>query len=208
MRYYILGTNKMEGAIKTKPMYIGNTLKDSLNEYTKYINEIRANRLLLIVDFEVTKKPNFGYINIEKDYQDHIPFLIVGEWKLGNEKDMCIRSDMITISERGFTRQFKDNLAALKYFFKFKGNEMSGNDHYWAYNNSSLNIVYKKKYSKNGKVYYKIYDRKITSLKEAFGQPSGPKIKKFYIPDLDWESMEITKNQRDIKDYFLEVKEA
>lgn len=196
------------GAIKTKSMFESNDLKESLNEYTKYIDEIRANRLLLIADFEVVKKPKFGYVNLEKDYQDHIPFLIIGEWELGNDKDMCIRSDMIIISERGFTRQFRDNLAALNYFLKLRNCKLSGSNYKWAYYNSSMNIVYKKKYIKNGRIYYKIYNRKIAGFREIFGEYKYINTKKFYIPDLDWESVEISRNTRDIKDYFLEVKEA
>ena len=199
MKYYIFGTNKSNQVIKTtaaKALFETDDFDEALDVFQKYINEIRKNKLYLIADFEYVEKPYLKYTNIDIDYEDHMPFFIIGEWHLGLNNDMFIRADRTQVTMKGFTRDFSDNLAAFKYF-------------QWCFENekdSEFRIIYKERLFKNGHLYYKLFNRKIISTSELSAFQNRHPTKKFYILHLCWEPVPVEKNTRSINEYFLEVK--
>ena len=205
MKFYILGTNKSNHAIKTsKPLFESYNLDKAINVFEKYINEIRKTKLFLIVDFEKIKTSKFKYLNIDHDYEDteggtSLPFFIIGEWSLGLNNDMCIRSDRTQIVMRGFNREFTDNLAAFRYFHTCITKLIP----------CEFRLLYKQRFYKDGNLYFKLFNRKI-AIVDKYSTPLSGTIKysknKFYIPRLNWETIPLEKNNRDINDYFLEVK--
>ena len=167
MKFYILGTNKSNHVIKTsKPLFESYNLDKAINVFEKYINEIRKTKLFLIVDFEKTKKSKFKYLNIDHDYEDteggtSVPFFIIGEWSLGLNNDMCIRSDRTQIVMRGFNREFTDNLAAFKYFYSCITKLIP----------CEFRLLYKQRFYKDGKLYFKhIYADETEISLEMFGE--------------------------------------
>lgn len=205
MKFYILGTNKSNHVIKTsKPLFESYNLDEAINVFEKYINEIRKTKLFLIVDFEKTKKSKFKYLNIDNDYENteggtSVPFFIIGEWSLGLNNDMCIRSDRTQIVMRGFNREFTDNLAAFRYFYLCITKLIP----------CEFRLLYKQRFYKDGNLYFKLFNRKI-AIVDKYSTPLSNTIthsaNKFYIPRLNWEPIPLEKNNRDINDYFLEVK--
>ena len=121
MRFCILGTDHYNSdELKTKkPVYQSTNLEETVRKFQQFINEVRYKRMYLVADFECYKKKPFTASVMTEDFKDTIPFIIIGEWIVGNDRDNWVRCDRMNLHTTGFKREFINNLAAVRKFIDY-----------------------------------------------------------------------------------------
>ena len=189
MRFCILASNKIEDnlEIKTrKPIFETNDLEEAVQVYESYIQQIRHKTLFLIADFEYSKKSFFRSSSLENDFEDVLPFFIIGQWCIGVDKDLYVRCDRTQVSRKGFTREFSNNLAAMRDFLLCIEQEK----------NAEFRVIYKKVLTDGNSSYDRIFNRKIASTTEMFcAERDGiyRPVRRFHLLLPDWEFVPLRK---------------
>ena len=121
MKFYIFGNTKKCSTIvanRKSAAFTSDDLNATLETYKNYINEVRFTNIYFIADFELFGSAGLfkKTVTLDEDNNPVLPFLVIGEWHNGENKDNIIRCDKTIITRKGFTHQFNDNLAALQEF--------------------------------------------------------------------------------------------
>lgn len=195
MRFCILGSNRVRGRIKYKPVYETENLSDAIITFEGYVDEIRYKTMYLVVDFEssLIKKSIFG-TSLEEDGSMRIPFFIIGEYNIDeNNIEAWVRCDHTQIVHKGFTRDFDNNLAAIKEYLKIVSiaREMV-----------EFKVVYQRNLFREGREYIRTFNRTISYSHEIVMGARGERkpVKKFIINKLDWIFVPIKERQLNIYD--------
>lgn len=187
MKFYIFGDNsgKAEIKVSAKNATQIRTLEEALEMMKIYINEVRYTDIYLLVDFErYNNKFLFGNkATLKDDLENDLPFLIVAEWHLGDDKEEIVRCDHTEINMYGFKHEFTNNYRAVLAYTSYIS----------LGKNCTFNIVYSKtEYVKGEKVTRK-FIRKISDSHSLREQKTTP-ITKFIISSMDhWEFVPIHK---------------
>lgn len=196
MKFYIFGSEK-DTFTTTSRKALGEfeDLDEALAKFEKCIREIRENNIYLIVDFEVYGKFNmFATSNIDEDYADNLPFFIIGEWHVGDDPKMYVRTDHTVLTYGGFNHEFDNNINALRLFINYYN---SGRD-------CEFDIVYSKIKKLDTGNYKSVFRRKIAKSSVLYNiEKSGVyrPINKFKIHTPNWDKVEST--PRIFYNYFL-----
>lgn len=176
MRFYIFGTNGNHIiATARKALFESDCLEEVVDKFERYIQEVKFKTLFLVLDTEYGKRSFIKPATVEGG-DEYIPFFIIGQWRLGQDKDKWIRGDRTQIVKKGFIREFTNNLIATREFLiDINKSEPS-----------ELRIIYKKLFKNKGKEYSRIFDKKIASTMEILNQKKDYKTHIFWIQFPNW----------------------
>ena len=158
MKFCIFGTNKKDKIFVRKALFESNCLDDAVNEFEKYIKEIKFEKLFLIMDTECQKRSLVTTIEGKGD--DYIPFYIIGQWKIGQDRNDWVRKDRTQIIKNGFTREFANNLKAISRFIEELEN----------YESAELRIVYSKILEHEDEVYIRFFNKRVAFTEELLSK--------------------------------------
>lgn len=119
MKFYIFGNTTKETEIccsVKKAAFISDDLETSINRFRDYVHEVRFTNCYLVVDFEVSKK-NTSSINastLENNYDKTLPFFIIAEWHIGEDKNLLARVDHTILTKNGFIHEFMNNVDVIR----------------------------------------------------------------------------------------------
>lgn len=118
MKYYIFGQNNSQTIITStkKAAFESSDLDETFNKFKSFVLESRYDNIYFIVDFGTSDTKLFKRASLENDFDETIPFLIIGEWHLCSDKFDIIRSDNLYIKKYGFKHNFRNNLTAVREF--------------------------------------------------------------------------------------------
>ena len=184
MRFCILGTDFYNSdELRTKrPVYQSCNLEEAVRMFQQFVNEVRYKRMYLVADFECYKKKVFAPSVMTEDFKKTIPFIIIGEWVVGNDRENWVRGDRMNLQTSGFRREFTDNLAAVRRFIACL------NDREFA----ELSIAYKRTFIMYGQFEDAFFERTVATTTDVLFSQQYP-VKTFWITHRDWEIIPIEK---------------
>lgn len=183
MKFYIFGNNTGNSTINTsakKAAYITNDLDCAVEMYKKYVKEVRFANIYLVMDYEAKKRPLFTPESVNDDFDEMLPFFILGEWHIGEDSDSIIRGDHTEVSFGGFCHEFENNIDALRLYLSFLEKK-----------NLKFTILYSKSKNIHGKLITREFKRIIADHDElqrrvATGKGYSP-IRNVIINTPDWD---------------------
>ena len=183
MKFYIFGNtvkNKEICCSAKKAAFISDDFETALYRFRDYINEIRFTNCYLLVDFETAKKntSSFSAIGIDNDFEKIMPFFIIGEWHVGEDKNSSIRKDHTILTKNGFVHEFMNNETVVRDLIYCLNNHIQ----------FTLEIVYAKiEDIKNYDFSERREFRRIIVDSIDIIRNKGYSIKKFKITPINWE---------------------
>lgn len=188
MKYYIFGNTKKSRIIQQstkKAAYSSDDLIDALEVFKSYINEVRYTNCYLVVDYDNVTPSLFTVYSVDNDLHSKMPFFIIGEWHLGEDKDHIIRADHTSIRRKGFIHEFNNNLLAAKEFHYCIAGKMY----------ASMNIMYSRVSDINGVNVDQSYSRLVGNTCDIM---ATKKIynKKFRITSPNWDKYKDEKERK------------
>lgn len=180
MKFYIVGNNcyETEAKIRMKKATLNSyDLDEALNIFESVIEEVRFKDCYLICDFENFNRPVFRYESINDDFEN-MPFFIIGEWHVGEDKKNIIRADHTELVFTGYKQEFENNLTAIRSFINYISE----------YSNVVFNIVYQKQDMMGDIKVTRKFIRKIAdgySVSKAIYNPKP--LKNIRISSPNWE---------------------
>lgn len=181
MKFYIVGNNTCGPSVKikmNKAPFNSFDLEEALEMFKSVIEEVRYRDCYLVCDFENFNRSLFGYESIENDLERHIPFFIIGEWHVGEDKTNIIRADHTELVFKGYKQEFENNLTAIRSFINYISE----------HSNVIFNIVYQKDDTIEGVKVSRKFTRKIAdgySVSHAIYNPKP--IKKIHVTSPKWD---------------------
>lgn len=181
MKFYIIGNTVKDPEIccsAKKAVFISDDLEISIDKFKNYINEIRFTNCYLLVDFETSKKnpSSITATNIENDHEKIMPFFIIGEWHLGENKDQFIRADHTILTKNGFIHEFMNNVDVIRDMIYCLNNHVQ----------FTLEITYFKETITFGYKEVQEFRRLIVDSVDIIRR-KGYSVKKFKIKPISWK---------------------
>lgn len=185
MKFYIFGNNRNNMTIKTKSkkaLYKSSSLDDTLEQFKLFVDQVRHNNLYMIADFEDNKTSMFKVSSLDNDLDNKMPFFIIAEWHIGNNKNRIIRCDHTFIEKKGFLHEFQNNLIAIQdYLYSVENGDCV-----------SFGIIYSKFEKVAGRMVEKQFKREISNSDKR--RIKGNPIKKIKISSNSWNFVPISRN--------------
>ena len=181
MKFCIFGSNN-DKIITRKALFESNCLDDAVGEFKKYIDEIKFDILFLIMDTECQKRSFITTFEGKGD--DYIPFYIIGQWKIGQDRNNWIRKDRTQIIKNGFTREFENNLKAISRFIEELENSES----------AELRIIYSKLLEREYDNYIQFFNKRI-AFTEELNMKKHYKTKIYCLESPEWMFVPLEKTK-------------
>lgn len=188
MRFYIIGNMSLGKDISMpvkKAAFSSSDLDTTIDTFVNFVNEVRFTNMYLVADFEVSKQPMLDTFNRDSD---SLPFFVIGEWHIGDDKSEVIRNDITVVQKKGFEHEFSNNLTAMREFL-------------YCINNH-IECVFKIRYGKHDSYYHidKVIERHICSSVQVVRAHKKIPLRKVKISGIDkWQMTPMMK--RDIVDF-------
>ena len=186
MKFYIFGNNASNMIIRTKSkkaLYKSSSLDDTLEQFKIFVDQVRHNNLYMIADFENRKASLFKTSSLDDDLDNKMPFFVIAEWHVGNNKNKIIRCDHTFIEKKGFLHEFQNNLTAIQDYLYSVENE----------DKCSFGIIYSKFEKVGRRTVEKQFKREISSSEDRRVKGTRP-IKKLKISSSSWNFVPINRN--------------
>lgn len=187
MKFYIFGNVMKEKEIccsARKATFISDDFNTSIDRFRNYINEVRFSNCYLVVDFETSKKSTSSLTatTIENHHNKIMPFFIIGEWHIGEDKNNFIRTDHTILIKNGFIHEFMNNADVIRDMIYCLNNHIQ----------FTLEIVYLRKENILGYDEVREFRRLIVDSVDII-RKKGYSIKKFKLNSPDWEIVPINR---------------
>lgn len=186
MKFYIFGNMVEEKEIccpARKAIFISDDFETSIDRFRNYINEVRFTNCYLVVDFETAKKnSSITATTIENHNEKIMPFFIIGEWHIGDNKNDFIRKDHTILTKNGFVHEFMNNVDVIRDMIYCLNNHIP----------FTMEITYSKDENILGYYETREFRRLIVDSVDII-RKKGYSIKKFKINSPNWNIVPINR---------------
>lgn len=185
MKFYIFGNVVREKEIccsARKATFISDDFNTSLDRFRNYINEVRFTNCYLVVDFETSKKKSLTATTIENHHDKIMPFFIIGEWHIGEDKNNFIRTDHTILMKNGFIHEFMNNADVIREMIYCLNNHIQ----------FTLEIAYSRKENILDYKEVREFRRLIVDSVDII-RKKGYSVKKFKLNSPDWDTIPINR---------------
>lgn len=195
LMYYIFGSKYPNIKASTKNAeFVSDNISDAITKFDHLVSQACENNYYLICDFGVLKSTPF-YSDLVRDETEIMPFLIIGEWHLGQDQNTYIRDDLTQVVKGNFVHEFSNNLQAIREI------EYCLNSGRWF----EFNILYCRNENRNGVKLHRVFTRKICTYEDILNrQIHKLKFSKRFILRDDYEWCPLPKSES--KFYNFDIK--
>ena len=183
MKFYIFGNttkNKDMSCNTKKAIFASDDFEACLYKLKNFVRELRFTNCYLIADFGTYKKKSL-FAKTINDYDEMMPFFIVAEWHIGEDKDLLIRSDYTVITKGGFVHEFMNNANAVREVLYCINNNIE----------FTLEILYYVPVTIMGHKELKEINKIITSSSIMIENSKSKGVKRFKLNSPEWISPKI-----------------